>query len=372
MQYITTKISQISDPKLKLIYWTSLFLLLLSFIMGLYTNPTWMHLDVAVGNIQIEVEGGASSTFSYGKPMSQPKEWSYTTTLAYDAKELRIPSDESDSLFLATRISPHLPQSRDINQYCGDPTKPCQTDKDCQTKHKSFFGEDIDVCVDFYCLVRAWCPIQFPTSFRVIKNVQNWNIFIKAVATFPVFQTTRTNYNSDMAKISSINTFKVKDILDEVGTDYNEIKASGIVISMTVAFTNCIYHLNDCYPAISFQRIDNDFGFSFLYNKYKPNMLVGRHLLPESRTTFELRGIRIVMSIQGGMYKFSFVGLLLSFGSLIGLLATSIAITDFVLLNIHPNREAYVLQKYRFIDNDRMVQHVDNELLKHLTNLGYY
>ena len=76
--------------------------------------------------------------------------------------------------------------------------------------------------------------------------------------------------------------------------------------------------------------------------------------------------------MQGGMYKFNFIGLILSFGSLIGLFGTSMAITDFILLNIHKKREKYVLQKYRFISNDRIVVDIDKELKKHLTNLGYY
>ena len=335
-------------------------------------DPSWMNLDVAVGNIQIEVEGSGSSTFRFGKTGSQPKEWTYSSTLTYDAKELRIPSEESNSLFLATWISPHMPQSRGINKYCGDPTKSCQTDKDCLEKHKSFFGEDINVCIDYFCLIRGWCPIQFPTSYREIENIQNWDVFIKAVATFPRFQTNRKNYDSEMTKISTVNTFKISEILDKVGSDYDEIKNKGIVISMTVSFTNCIYHFGDCSPSFSFEQIDNDYGFSFLYNKYKPNMLIGHYLLPETRTTFELRGIRIIMSIQGGMYKFNFFGFLLSLGSLIGLLATSMAITDFILLNIHSKRDKYILQKYRFLENDRIIDDVDNELLKHLTALGYY
>ena len=140
---------------------------------------------------------------------------------------------------------------------------------------------------------------------------------------------------------------------------------------MSITF-DCFYHFSDvCLPSFSFEQIDNDFGFSFLWNMYKPSMLVGRHLLPETRTTFELRGIRIIMSINGGMYRFNFVGLLLSFGSLIGLLSTAMAITDFILLNIHPKKK-YVLQKYRFIENERIIEDVDKQLLEHLTALGYY
>ena len=259
-----------------------------------------------------------------------------------------------------------------MDKYCGDPTKSCVTDKDCHDKHKSFFGEDIYVCIDFYCLIRGWCPIQFPTSKREIKNIENFDVFIKAVATFPRFQTTRKNYDSEMSKISSVNTWKIKDILDEVGTDYKEIKNKGIVISMSITF-ECFYHFNDyCLPSFSFQQLDNDFGFSFLWNLYKPSMLVGHNLLPESRTTFELRGIRIIMSISGGMYRFNLVGLILSFGSLIGLLATAISITDFILLNIHPKRDKYVLLKYRFMENERIIEDVDKQLKDHLTALGYY
>ena len=53
-------------------------------------------------------------------------------------------------------------------------------------------------------------------KLREIKNVENWDLFIKAVATFPVFATTRTNYDSEMKNIIS-EYMENKDILDEVG-----------------------------------------------------------------------------------------------------------------------------------------------------------
>ena len=76
-----------------------------------------MNLDIAAGNIQLEIEGAGSSEFQFGKPGSQPKEWTYSRIVTYDAKELRIPSEESNSLFIATWISPHMPQSRGITPY---------------------------------------------------------------------------------------------------------------------------------------------------------------------------------------------------------------------------------------------------------------
>ena len=181
--YQTEKQSSLDDPKIKCIYWTVLTLIIIGLCVGLYFDPSWMDEDIAVGNIQLEVDGGASSTYAYGNVGSQPDEWTYTATVTYDAKELRIPSDEPNSLFITTWISPHQPQLR--NKYCGDPTKPCENDGDCREKHKSFFGEDQYICSDFFCLIKGWCPIQFPQSERRIDNVNNWEIFIKVVATFP-------------------------------------------------------------------------------------------------------------------------------------------------------------------------------------------
>jgi len=235
-----------------------------------------------------------------------------------------------------------------------------------------FFGEDLNICVDFYCLIRGWCPIQFPTSFRSIDNVDKFELFIKAVVTFPSFEALRRNYDSSMNKVRALNTFTVMDILEEAGVDsYQDIQDKGAVISMTINF-DCMHHWPSCNPSYTFQQLDNDFGFSFLYNVYTPPIVLNEYLLPESRTTFEYRGIRIVLSISGGMHRFNGVGLLLSFGSFIGLLAVATQITDFVLLNIHPNREDFVFSKYRFLEHDRTIDFVDKELLKHLTRLGYY
>ena len=175
-----------------------------------------------------------------------------------------------------------------------------------------------------------------------------------------------------MKKITAVNSFKINDLLDDLCTDYLEIRNKGIIILMTIDFANCNYHYSDCYPSFSFQQVDNDYGFSFLYSMYSPNLLIKNKVLTESRTTFELRGIRLIISIQGGMNKFNGVGLLMAIGSMISLLASAMAITDMILLNIHPERANYVLHKYRYVENDHMVEHVDKELLKHLTNLGYY
>ena len=119
-------------------------------------------------------------------------------------------------------------------------------------------------------------------------------------------------------------------------------------------------------------RVDNGVGFRWVYTQYRPKLLVGSYALPESRTTYELKGLRIVMSIHGTMYRFSWVGLILSFGSVVALTVTANAATDFILLNIHPDRQSYVLQKYRFVQDWRIIDDVRNQLRKHLTNLGYY
>ena len=119
-------------------------------------------------------------------------------------------------------------------------------------------------------------------------------------------------------------------------------------------------------------RVDNGVGFRWVYTQYRPKILVGSYDVPESRTTYELKGLRIVMSVDGIMYRFSWVGLILSFGSVVGLTITANAATDFILLNIHPDRESYVLQKYRFVQDWRIIEEVRDQLRRHLTNLGYY
>ena len=88
-----------------------------------------MHFDSAVGGVQIDLSGSAYSVFQYGKPGSPPQKWNQLQTLVYDSHDLRIPSAEKDAFFIATWISPHMAQSRGVDTYCGDPTKPCKTDK---------------------------------------------------------------------------------------------------------------------------------------------------------------------------------------------------------------------------------------------------
>ena len=151
-----------------------------------------------------------------------------------------------------------------------------------------------------------------------------------------------------------------------------EFEWLSLIILMTIAFNDCMHHSSICEPSVSFKRLDGDYGFSFLYNIYSPMLLVGQQRLPESRTTFELKGIRILVAIEGGMYKFNAVGLLLAVGSMVALLGTAMTITDIILLNVHPKRDRYVLHKYRYVERDHMVEFVDKELFTHLTNLGYY
>ena len=226
-----------------------------------------MEPDIGHGFINVVVKGSTFSDYKFGDPLKPHRTWNLKTKRTFDAYDLRIPFQESGSVFLATSITPHLEQHRKIDSFCGDPTKPCVSDRECRETseqfnlknpdkrvHASYFGPDTNVCGEGYCLVRGWCPIQLPKSFKTMNKImQDWKLFFQAIVSFAKFKKSRKNYNANMEKEPEVNEFSIKQILDSAGTSFDEIKNTGIILLMTVSF-QCVELEPICKPNINFRR----------------------------------------------------------------------------------------------------------------------
>ena len=58
---------------------------------------------------------------------------------------------------------------------------------------------------------------------RRLTNVENVEIFIKAIVTFPLQKEHRKNYDNKYSRVKGVNTFTVADILNEAGTTYSKV-----------------------------------------------------------------------------------------------------------------------------------------------------
>ena len=368
----TSKNAQTNDPKIKLVYWASLGVLVFTSFIGLIFDEEWQDSDSGIGVISRSVKGATKTTYTFGKREKTPDEWNNQATRVYDALSLLIPETESDAIFLTTMMTPHWQQKS--SEFCEDPSKPCNSDIECREDlHESFLGQDLYVCYRGYCLIRGWCPVELPKSTERVMDHMMTQMVIQVDSTmiFADFKAVRDNAQSDK------NIWTLGEILDEVGMnadedkDWQKIATKGAVLLMSLNY-ECVAVSPICTPSVGFERIDNGEGFSWTYAVLSPNSMIGKYDLPPLRNTFALTGIRIVISSHGNMLKPSYTGLTLAIGALLSVFGAATALADFFLLNIHDNRSDFVLQKYRFDSDERMYRRVRSDIRKHLTNLGYY
>jgi hypothetical protein len=345
--YKSIRFIRVRNPRLVTVYYGVIIGVFL--YIALYTiwfERGYQKFDNVVGTTSSKVKGTAWID-AYDSNSS-----SIDSRIVYDSMDVITPSVEENALFITTAMIDTPNQTRytcDGNVNTGS----CDVDSDCLpdgTASADSQGIYNGICgVNGYCEVLGWCPLEEANetiAMRILHNIGNFTVFVKADVRFPDFRISRTNTldkNDDGKPIMGYNLFTVNEILQEATKggikDVSEIADDGAIIMMRSQW-NCNFDKpkRRCKPEWKFSRIDGEkntisTGFNYRTVSYDPS--------GERRRLRKLFGIRIVFLQSGVGGRFDFAALTVTFGAGLSFLGIASLITDIVLESCLPESKKY-------------------------------
>jgi len=327
----------------------------------------------------------------------------------YDVNDLVVPAQMENALFITTN---HITNTETRNSKCAstiscDATTPCQADayvrlssdgvltgRCIDTNSSTMNGTNSSTAngtnssivtnssaanvtpatnsttVKGTCEVRGWCAgvdVRTMTGSlpydpdpdltgNVVANVENWSLFVRVNSEFPLFGVKLNSAEKELRP--DRNLWQIKKILENAGTSYQEISATGAIILMRADFDCNFNGGDDCQPEWTYERLDKtrpDANFSTGFNFYTV-----QYEGPNQRTVTKRYGIKIEVSVSGRGGKFSIVNCLIAVGAGISLLSIASLVTDFVLQHIEwKGRNAYNRTQVREMDEADFATEID-------------
>jgi len=191
------------------------------------------------------------------------------------------------------------------------------------------------------------------TGLLLIEGINDWKIRFDITMKFPRFFQTRNMVNE---YFNDTNIWYLDEILRKVNTNYDSIKENGILIQATGLF-ECSIFSRYCNKNWEFTRLDeNNQGFELTYKLYVPGVSIFLEALKsrESRYIFNVKGIRMLVSVSSKMYAPDPIAALTAIGSIMGLLSMSHTITQLVMKKFHPKSKKY--SQYLEVDYETWVE----------------
>ena len=156
--------------------------------------------------------------------------------------------------------------------------------------------------------------------------------------------TTYDQSDSNVYPKSGANTYLLSDILELGNIDYEEIKITGGVIRIKIAWDCSITWSNSCSPKIESKRLDDISGvpIGFAFDRYFYYTENGEKYRDYLNTT----GIRIVVESSGRAYAVTLNSIILNVSSALNLTMLTPRIVDFLMIYVMKNRADYRKSKY--------------------------
>ncbi|CAG6006349.1 unnamed protein product [Menidia menidia] len=164
------------------------------------------------------------------------------------------------------------------------------------------------------CEIFGWCPTEkaIKQHKAVLKNAENFTIYIKNFIRFPKFTFAKSNIleTNDRSYLKKCRydelrhpycpIFSLGDIIKKAGSTFQDLATSGASIDVVIKW-DCDLDKGSCHPQYSFTRLDNGLsnnsiarGFNFRHARYFRNA-AGE----SSRMLYKVYGIRLNIIVDG-------------------------------------------------------------------------
>lgn len=383
LEYDTVKTVHIRSKKVGLLF-RLIQLGILGYIIGyvIVYKKGYQEIDQAVSSVVTKVKGTAASCDLNMSLANCPN----ASVRIWDTVDYTIPAQENNAFFIVTNFVETPRQYQREEGWDEDPKANttgsnkvyyCDTDADCPRYAASRNGVLSGVCNQstHRCRILGWGPIELidtdnaaesPNSNTLLPAAENFTVFIKNNIFFPKFNTkfantgivkrppsyfTSCTWSRDRDPYCPV--FRIGDILVEAGiTNFrkNEV-ATGAVISIGMQYNCNLDTDTTCAPSLTFTRTDdpNDplsAGYNFRQAYYTSSYATGF----VHRDLYKVFGLRFIFVVSGTAGRFSFIPLLVAFGSGLGLLGLATVLADLLVTKIIQHRAFYMAKKYEVVD----------------------
>ncbi|XP_043938842.1 P2X purinoceptor 1 isoform X2 [Protopterus annectens] len=374
-EYDTPRMVLVKDKKVGVTF-RLIQLCVLVYIIGwvfIYERG-YQSVDGIISSVSIKMKGLAYTNTSATGPR------------VLDVPDYVFPSQGDTSFVLMTNF---IMTPRQKQDYC--PESPdagsCTSDDNCSPGQPRRYADGYRTgrCIQYdaktrSCEIFGWCPVENDSCIPnppVLKEAENFTLFIKNSIRFTKFKVTRRNLvesiNNTYLKTCNYNEktdplcpiFRIGDLVKQTGQDFTNMALQGGVLGIVIDWDcNLDWQVRFCIPTYQFYGLYVDSkekvseGFNFRYGKYyvDANGTERRHL-------FKVFGIQLDIMVHGKAGKFDIIPTMTTIGSGIGIFGVATVVCDLLLLHILPRRKYYKLRKFKHAEeemNEQMTSSEDN------------
>uniref|UniRef100_A0A3Q1AMB7 P2X purinoceptor n=1 Tax=Amphiprion ocellaris TaxID=80972 RepID=A0A3Q1AMB7_AMPOC len=259
----------------------------------------------------------------------------------------------------------------------------CRDDEDCTEGETVVAGNGImsgrclrkDENSTGSCEIYAWCPIekQFKPKGPLLKNAENFTIYIKNFIQFPKFMFSKSNvlettddsylkkcrYDEKLHPYCPI--FRLGEITKRAGYNFQDMSTFGGSIGIAIQW-NCDLDkgYSKCHPEYHFTRLDISLsnktiaqGFNFRHTRYFKNA-AGE----DYRSLYKVYGVRFNIMVHGKAGKFSIVPTAINVASGLALMGAGAFFCDMVLLHLMKKSDSYRQRKFEALKQFQSAQNI--------------
>uniref|UniRef100_A0A3P8UP04 P2X purinoceptor n=1 Tax=Cynoglossus semilaevis TaxID=244447 RepID=A0A3P8UP04_CYNSE len=260
------------------------------------------------------------------------------------------------------------PQSaRVLDGHCGE-------DRDCEAGTAVVAGHGIKSgrCIKTdpnstgTCEIYGWCPIErhFKPKQPLLKNAENFTIYIKNFIQFPKFKFSKSNvletsdefylkrcrYDEEVHPYCPI--FRLGDITQRAGYKFQDMDTLGGCISIMIDWICDLDKGYDhCNPRYFFTRLDTSGsnrtaakGFNFRHSRYFKTAAGESY-----RSLYKVYGVRFNIMVHGKAGKFNIIPTVVNAASGLAVMGAGAFFCDMVLLYLMKKGSSYRERKYEAI-----------------------
>eukprot|EP01065_Artemidia_motanka_P024579 TRINITY_DN29432_c0_g1_i1.p1 TRINITY_DN29432_c0_g1~~TRINITY_DN29432_c0_g1_i1.p1 ORF type:complete len:397 (+),score=111.12 TRINITY_DN29432_c0_g1_i1:73-1263(+) len=351
--YDTPKYARIRSWRIALLYYfLSSGILFYIFYFSIYRDKGFQETAELVGSVMIKVKGQAVANAS---------------GLVYDASDLVAYSAETGSVFLPVREEVTTQTRGECPGI--DSKEECSSDADCTEGRPTDNGIDTGRCSTSsgHCVIRGWCPPEDgddgnATAVSVLRGIEDFTIFVRVDAAFPLFGAMRTNNvirESDDGPHGltwGVNLFKVSSLLNTSEIDpAGDFVEHGAVSRIKYEYLcNCdsAAHVYECQPDVEIYRVDDpQSNLSRGFNAREVVYIDDPDVPDASRVLRKWVGLLVQVIYTGRGGRFSVVALLTRLGAGMALLGVAGAMVDAFMIRAPTRlREAFLDSKYVVVE----------------------
>jgi len=277
--------------------------------------------------------------------------------IVWDAVDAVFPHKEHDALFVTTNYILTAHQERTTCLGTDAKTESCSPTANCSYLKPTLNGLETGNCIDGYCELHAWCPIEVDVNVNnLLQNAQDFVITVHNYANWIGWGYSRDTVDGGVA--TKDNTFTLSKMVEGTGFKFDEVASLGAAIGVIIEW-NCNFdkRVDLCRPEYQFIRLDDAYstqstGFNFRFaDVYRINDTAGTtgmDLL--QRDLYKVYGIRLLFVTSANGKRFNLMSTILYIGSAIGMLWLANYISDIVCMWLLPMSSTYRNKKFMNVD----------------------